>query len=175
MPKIVMLDTNVASGFLGKTTASKEADAEAWTTCITGLVAHIQNSEIVLPPPVIGEVAAKNRNIYSAVEEIAGAVRDGGSVGSVFAYIGLPISSTAQLRAARYRLDVGQHCDAASPDYVDALLAAYALMKGHAIITMNQKDFPEKFFRVGGMCLAPMPNPKSTRRIVYLLHPNRTD
>lgn len=167
MPKIVLLDTDVSAGVLSYLGKNKDVTkAKAWYDCIRSLIADVAEPRLAIPTPIFYELAARDAAMLEAIAAISSDVKRN----AIFAYINHSITPHTLLEAAKYRVECGKiskNC----PSWVDASLAAYCFPHGHYLITMNQKDYPDKFFEVKRICLAPLPTAASERKVIFLLAP----
>ncbi len=169
---VVLLDTMVAAGvFLFGDTSGKR---EAWRDAVLKLIDG--DYRVAVPTTVFYELKARDSSWYQWCHDKANA----SAVSPVFQYINYSVTSEILSLSAAYRLLCGERDrNNKSADkeiqqrvgFGDAILAAYALKFGYWIMTINQKDFPNQFFQAQAIGLAPVPNGKSERRVIYLLSP----
>ncbi len=164
---LVLLDTTVAAGvvsYLNPNGNSNPSDkSENWKNCVRKLVEGVSGASIAIPTPVFYELASKDKKIYEALENI----KNQRTPSNLFRYCNHSITSQVLSAASKLRMLSG----IGGSQMIDSILAAYCLVFGHLIITPNQKDFPQRFFDVKAMCLAPMPTNKSERTVLFLLEP----
>ena len=178
MEQLVLLDTTVAAGILSNLTSKDQASKrDRWKTCILDLIKTESNPRVTIPTPIFFELASWEERWHQAITELLRQPTHS----RFFEYINYSIKPQILLTAARYKFLCRQkkHSNGEKQyeenkrGWVDSLVASYCLTYGYHLITINQKDFPEKYFEVKNHCLAPLITEKDQRKVVFLLAPRQ--
>ncbi|OGJ22622.1 MAG: hypothetical protein A2804_03585 [Candidatus Pacebacteria bacterium RIFCSPHIGHO2_01_FULL_46_10] len=162
----VLLDTNVVSGLLDE----NKNKSSLWTKTLQILCSSLTNYELIVPTPVCFELKQGSKYWVENIPHIDPAM---------FRYSGAPIQTSILSLAATYlRNCLGEmksvnRSEARKISLIDAFIASYALQFHMLIVTKNQKDFPEKYFAVEHMVLAPQTSAIAPREIMFLLRPRQ--
>lgn len=175
MSNITLLDTGVVGGLLSNNSQKQKV----WNQFVTEMIQKISNCRFVIPTPVWLEIAQWNTSWYRKVlQEISskGVSVQNPLFESAGKYIANPIIMDTALylcmtREKQHKEDCdGIHKTKNKISFIDAIIASYCLKFGHFIITLNQQDFPDKFFEIVDMKSCPRSN-GLTREFAWLLKP----
>jgi len=174
---LIILDSPVAAGILSGIEKNSQKSRK-WLKLATNIAKGISNGEITIPTPVFYEIAQTNKHWYKLIEFIKNSPESRKS--SLFKYAQYSITPHVLIEASRYKY---RCCNAQSKDKgdfkkqkqkistYDAIIAGYCLKYGYLLLTTNQKDFPEKYFKLLKVVESVRKNALEAREFVYLLEP----
>lgn len=171
MSNVVLLDTGIVARIYSPSTGKK------WEEYLSETVKAISDVRIIIPTTVCYEFAQSHQNWYDFVQEKIENNRLG-KPDPAFAYAGYNIPKWVIYRTAKYLIETRESNPSPekAPDqknkisFVDATIAVYSLEFGYYIFTLNQCDFPPKFFDVVEEKISPA-STKLSRVFGYLLKP----
>jgi len=171
--KIVLLDTGIVGGILSET----DGTSSKWTSLVKEMISSVEHGVYAVPTPVWYEIAQWHSTSFESVQSKISSGCPG-----IFEYAGYAIANSILMDAAWYKCHVrpkqnnpdtqgaGKAKDNINISMVDALIAAYCLRFGHYVLTLNIKDFPEKFFEI--ICIENAPSTTDYQRdFIALLKP----
>lgn len=175
MSDIILLDSGIAGGLLSNTPSL----ASRWQQLITDILPKIPNGKIAVPTPVWFELAQWAPEWHKKIqEEIAN--RNSGHPNPLYEFAGYSITNSILMDAALYRCCCRSQQntsdlatlkgDKEKISFIDSIIAAYCLKFGYYLLTLNQQDFPEKFFELKDTQLSPRGN-QLNRQFACLLKP----
>lgn len=168
---IVLLDTNIVAGLfsVSKLGPHVEHEKKIWRDAVRSLILTVSSKCLArVPTPVCYELMSINKRWYSFITT---------SKENLFQFSAGGINNDVLMKAAEYSLQT--FC--VSPDgkeqkikTMDPLIAAYSLIAGHYILTLNQQDFPESHFTVAGTKVITLSGKTAKYRVIlYLLKPTQ--
>lgn len=168
----VLLDTMVVGGIfaVSKSDSPKENENKnSWKSAIANLInrASITNTQFIVPTSVCYELISMDKNWFNFVLN--------SSSGGIFQYSKNNIASKILQLAAQYsyssRIEFSEKESYKSKSF-DPITAAYSLFCNYPLITENQDDFCEPYFKI--VAIEPvLLNAKQGkyRRLLSLLRP----
>lgn len=174
MSNIVLLDTGIVGGILSEV----DGASLPWNNLVEEMLEKVDDSRYVVPTPVWFEIAQWHPGSYKSVQEKIAA----GSPG-IYQYAGYTIPNNILMDAAWYKCQTRSKDN--NPDtrgtaggnkdkisLTDALIAAYCLRYGYYVLTLNNQDFPEKFFEIVHVANSPSTT-EHQRDFAVLLKPRQ--
>lgn len=164
MTTTILLDTMIAGGVFSYIGSNDQTKAKNWMAACYKLTNGVADRAFAIPTPVFFEYASWNEAASHAIEKI----RVSKKKNPLFQYIDYSITPDVLFAAARYRA----RCDGRKILLGDSLIAAYCLVYGYRLVTMNEKDFPRKYFVSEAVVNCPSPDTHySDRTVMHLLSP----
>ncbi len=152
---------------VSKTGSYVEKEKRLWQEAVMSLVSNISPECLIkVPTPVCYELMAMNQSWYDHVTRYPK---------PLFSPASEAIPNTVIKKAAHYSFET--NCNSFDGEKqkmktMDPLIAAYSLLGGYYILTMNQHDFPESHFTVRNLQILSLQGKNGKyRSILYLLKP----
>lgn len=179
MSDIVLLDTGVAAGFL----SNNRPLAKQWEQLLVQVLIQVPQSKVAIPTPVWFELAQWSTDWHKKIQlEIE--KKSLGTSSPLYEYAVYNIANSVLMDAAFYRCcclgrqnssDTGEMKNKVEKiSFIDSIIAAYSLKFNHYVLTLNQQDFPEKFFVLKDVLISPRGS-KLDRQFAYFLQPKTTE
>lgn len=174
MSKIILLDTGIVGGMLSDVNGT----SSKWNELVENMLGKIPGSKYVVPTPVWYEIAQWHPDSYKTTQE---KIKIG--CPDIYQYANYTITNNILMDAAWYKCQTRLSTN--NPDtkgtanknkdkisMTDALIAAYCLRYGYYVLTLNNQDFPEKFFEI--ICIKNAPSTTDYQRdFAALLKPKQ--
>lgn len=163
---------------VGPFLSEKDSGGTQWTAFIVDIIKSMHDPRCVIPTPVWFEIAQWHPKWHKKIQSqisLPDLSRE-----AMYQYVGHSISSNILMDAALYSCEVrgqqntenlaGMTGGSGKKNFVDAIIAAYCLNYDHCLLTLNQSDFPDKFFSVIDMRVSPR-GTSLKRELAFLLRP----
>ncbi len=168
---IILLDTMVVAGIFAVTKKHEKIEQHKaeWKRAIKSIISEIANPYLRVPTPVCFELMCWNKEWRNFILN---------DKRKIFQFAYYPVTNDVIMTATEYAVNCQmEFFDGAvhKVKTVDPLIAAYSLLGGHYILTENQQDFPESYFKIVKCEILLLDQRKGglNRRVLYLLKPKQ--